>query len=161
MRFKYVWRMVLWLPVVIVKLIYFLMGLIIVPLFMATGSKLPDMWRVGKGRPYTIWEAAIRNPVGGFGYIFEPPIYWNTEGIHDPDRWLANVAEEHPDLRKKEKNTIYRWRWTGWMISYRRVWLWNETHYGEIYFGWKLGSDPDQLDFATSFRPYVKGWWKK
>lgn len=132
----------LWIPVILVKIVLALLGLVLVPI---TSSR-SGMYRRGINRPNTYWERAIRNPVGGFGYLLKHPKEYGQYGVHDPDKWILR----NTDTRR----SVFRWRWSGWMVSYRRVWKHANNRYSEIYIGWKLGSAPDwaELDFAMQYR---------
>ena len=132
---------VLWLPVALLKVGLILAGLIVVPLALLRG-RLPSLYQAGPGRPVTFWELAIRNPVGGFDYLIDPP--------YDFEQW-GEVLE----ATVTEKRLQVRVRFAGFLVSLRLLWRYNEDKYGELYVGWKLGSRRDALDFALSLRPWA------
>ena len=124
-----------------VKAFLVLVGFVVVPLSFWRGRALPDLFQIGRNRPDTIWEAAIRNPVGGFGWIVP----------HPPEIEVRQWGEiEEPTA----EGPWFQWRirGCGWLSSIRFVWRYSDKRYGEFYLGWKLLSDPPELDFAMSPR---------
>ena len=128
------------LPIVAaVKVILVLAGLVLVPLTPSESG----LYRRGKSRPNTWWERAIRNPVGGFGFLIRHPTSVHTYG------W--KLVEPHQSARR----FLWRFKTSGVMCSIRLVWKYSATRYGECYLGWKLDSAPPELDFALSLRPWA------
>jgi hypothetical protein len=128
------------LPLVaVIKVVLVLAGLVAVPFTSATSG----LFRAGANRPHTYWERAIRNPVGGFDHLVPHPESFETEGA-DPI-----------EPTKQHRRFAWRARHSGWLSSLRLVWRYNDTKYGELYIGWKLGSNPPLFDFALSLRPYA------
>lgn len=133
----------LWLPVMAVHAVLWLAGLVIVP---ATFPRLPSLYVIAPGRPHTIWEAAIRNPVGGFRWLF----------AHPPADQVRTWGTENPEPTAQSRRFAWRFRLSGWMSSLRLVWRYSAGRYGELYVGWKLLSDPPPLDFGVSLRPWAR-----
>lgn len=125
------------IPVAAIKIVLVLLGVIVVPLTFQRG--LPSLYRIGVGRPHTMWEAIVRNPVGGFGWLITHPATYATYGA---------VQEPHLTTAR------FQWRLRNyrWLSSLRLVWKYSDTRYGELYVGWKLGSAPPELDLALSVR---------
>ena len=151
-----------WLPVIVIKFVLIIMGLIIVPFYMGVLKKNPPgLWRHGMGRPYTVWEAAIRNPVGGFDHLIIHPMEYKviTNLAQHPINGFDNIEMEAIPMIKAGQKFAWRFRYAGILSSLRLVWLYPGkyvSHYGELYIGWKLGSNPPLLDFALSFRPWAR-----
>ena len=134
----------LWAPVIAVKVGLILLGLLIVPFYLKVLYRdPPNIWRFGVGRPLTVWEAAIRNPVGGFDYLITPPLGYQTYG----------TSPIEPTLQSSR--LAYRFRIKRLYSSLRLVVRYSNTKYGECYIGWKLGTTSGLLDFALSLRPYA------
>ncbi len=129
-------------PLVVVKIILTLLGLIIVPVGMKT--KVPRLYRASEGRPWTFWEMAVRNPVGGLDYLLNHPADYLTYGYEPLEPTL------------QDRRFAWRVRQSGVLVSFRCVWRYSAEKYGELYVGWKLGSEPPKLDFATSLRPWAE-----
>lgn len=128
----------LWPLIMAVKVALVLVGLV------AVRYTDPDrgMWRRGFGRPDTWWERAIRNPVGGFDHMIRHPDSYNQWG----------EVREAPFTLKRFQ---WRVRYSGLLVSVRLLWQYNHERYGELYVGWKLGSNTPLLDFAMSLRPWA------
>ena len=132
----------LWIPVIAIKIVLVAAGLIIVPIGLRR-DRLPPLYR---GSPATFWNLAIRNPISGFGWYFDQPDGFSVKTNFGSD------LESRP-LRDAGQKSAYRWRWAGWKVSYRYLRLLKGgDRYLEVYFGWKLGSQPVELDFATQLR---------
>jgi len=139
---KMILAILLLVPVAVIKVILILLGLVIVPFAFWRGKALPDMYRIGINRPYTVWEAMIRNPVGGFGWLLEHP---EPEQV----RTYGEVLEPSNIIKPLQA----RFRHAGLFCSIRLLWQYpGYKHYGELYLGWKLLSAPPELDFALSAR---------
>ena len=138
-------------PVAIVKIVFVGLGLIVVPFAMSPwtihgwAGTLPKAFLIAPNRPYTIWEAAVRNPVGGLDHLITPPATY--------DQW-GEVKE--PTVTRKSFQ--WRIRFSGVLVSFRMLWRDSDTKYGEMYLGWKLGSVPGTLDFALSVPPLCR-WY--
>ncbi len=142
----------LWAPVSLAKAVLVVLGLPVVYFGLKAG-KVPSLWRKGHNRPNTWAELAIRNPVGGFGYLIDHPeafIEW------------GEILEPH----KTDKRFQIRFRQAKLLSSVRFVVKYTNTKYGEVYWGWKLGSwqatknkykdeTLPELDFAMSIRPFA------
>ena len=137
-----------WVPVIILKVILILIGLPLLAIVFWLDKDIPSLYRQGVGRPLTWWELAIRNPVGGFGFILLGRYPKRPYTIHQ----LGEVLE----ATEGSKRFQWRIRYKGILMSFRALWIYNASKYGEVYIGWKLGSSPDELDFALSFRPYAQ-----
>ena len=136
---------VAWIPSLLVKGILYLLGFIIVPVCFKLKLDLPKVYRGTPGRPHTIWELAVRNPVDGFKRLIDHPKRQEVKQKGD-------VEEPHLTDSKFQ----WRWRRWKWLSSIRLVWKYNQKRYGEFYFGWKLNSEPPDLDFGVQFRPFGK-----
>ena len=135
-----------WVPVALVKLALIVVGLPAVYIKRRRSgpeSMYDGLFRIEKKRPNTYWEAAIRNPVGGFGYLIDPPTEFATYGTHP--------------IEPTKQNSRFAWRFRHRKLlsSIRLVWRYSSKYYGELYLGWKLGSEPHQLDFGLSLRPFA------
>lgn len=151
---KIVAAIILLIPVAIIKAILVVVGLPVVYIKMKReGDMLKGLYQIGKGRPFTYHEAAIRNPVGGFGWLFE----------HPPEDDVGTYGEvrEPSDVKfvngAKVKVPMFQSRFRIYehdlMCSIRLLWIYpRRKHYGELYIGWKLLSAPPELDFALSPR---------
>ena len=118
-------------------------------------TKMRDgVYQIGVGQPFTYWEAAIRNPVGGFGWLIDHP-------PRDEVKTYGEVREpSHIKFVNGAKIPVphFQWRFRhhGLMCSIRLLWIYpRRNHYGELYLGWKLNSAPPELDFAMSPRPWA------
>jgi len=136
---KILLSIVLWIPVIVIKLVLVVLGLGIVPI----SSKTSGLYRAGTGRPVTYWERAVRNPVGGFDYLLKHPDTSKTYGYV--------LMEPH----QMANSFVWRFKVAGVLSSVRMVWKYSKTRYGECYLGWKIDSAPPQLDFALSLRPWA------
>ncbi len=132
---------VLLLPVAVVKIILIVVGLIAVPITSPTSG----LYRAGPGRPMTYWERAIRNPVGGFGWLIPHPPSTLTKTYGS----VSEPTSESPRFQWRFKRSRFP------LCSFRVVWRYSAAKYGECYVGWKLDSAPPELDFALSLRPYA------
>ena len=108
----------------------------------------------------TWWWYAIRNPVEGWKKIFKHPERftefnrWETfHGASNSPRPPVEPMESLPMLEAGITKWT-RWRRSGWRLSYRKLVVppTGEPQYREIYFGWKLGTSPPDLDFAMQYR---------
>ena len=133
---KILLSILLLLPVAVVKVLLVILGLVLVPVTPASTG----LYRAGSGRPNTYWERAIRNPVGGFGWLLRHPNSWKVFG---------SVSEPTPDGPRFQ----WRFRIAGILCSLRLVWRYSREKYGEMYLGWKIDSAPPEFDFALSLRP--------
>jgi len=125
------------LPVASIKIVLVILGLVLVPIT----NQVRGLYRKGIGRPDTYWERAIRNPVGGFGWLIK----------HPPTRKITTRGSvQEPGSTTKRVQA--RLRYSGLLVSVRLLWKYSEEHYGEMYLGWKLRSAPPELDFALSLR---------
>ena len=132
-----------WPPVAALKIVLIIAGLVIVPVGLLFNC-LPDMYQVGKNRPRTFWELALRNPVGGFNFIWERP-----EHVCQ----LGKIIEA-PYTTKRIQ---FQAQAANQFSSLRCLWKYNEERYGEFWFGWKLDSPKHEgMDFSLQFRPWAK-----
>lgn len=138
--------LVIWPAALATKLILLLLGIPGVAIKRALGLSMKrGVYQVADGRPDTYWEAAIRNPVGGFDFLIDHPPPYTIEQRGD--------VKEPGDTHRKFQ---WRLRWSGVLVSVRFVWKYSSSRYGELYLGWKLLSEPPKLDFASSIRPWAK-----
>jgi len=137
---KILLSILLWVPVAAIKIILVAAGVFIVPLRIDSERGLPKLYWIGAARPYTVWEAAFRNPVGGFGRLIDHP-----DGDYTTYGSVEEPTATGPWFQK-------RFNIHGYYSSLRLVWRYSKTHYGELYIGWKLGSAPPEFDFALSPR---------
>lgn len=131
-------------PVAAIKIILIPIGLVVVWVKMIYLQRDMEhgLYQIEKGRPFTYWEAAIRNPVGGFNFLIKHPDNYDTYGkVYEP----------------RLTTDRFQWRFNHYKLlcSLRLVWKYSGTRYGELYLGWKLGSAPPELDFALSLRPWA------
>ena len=108
----------------------------------------------------TWWWYAVRNPVEGWKKVFKHPERftefnrWETfHGASNSPRAPVEPMESLPMLEAGITKWT-RWRRSGWRLSYRKLVVppTGEPQYREIYFGWKLGTSPPDLDFAMQYR---------
>jgi len=130
----------LWIPVALLHVLLIVLGWILIPVFLKT--RMPDIY---DGLPATYTNLAWRNPVSGFRNLVEHPDKYKTYGS------VVEPTADGPRLQIRFNNA-------GLLSSLRVVWRYNSKHYGEFYFGWKLGSEPPALDFGMSFPPLCR-WW--
>jgi len=161
-----------WIPLIAIKLVLVLLGLIMVPVCLGTtggeftgmfwlwgndeSKGVPDWWlNNASNKWYTrhwprFWWYAVRNPVNNLRYLFEDReaniTGWGPQSL------------EASDLIRDKRQSAYRWAYSGPFAGYRRVWI-NEQpsggepgKYSEIWFGWKLSSDVPGLGFTTQVR---------
>ena len=127
-----------------VKILLTLLGLLVVPIGFWTGH-MPRLYRGTPGRPDTIWELAVRNPVDGLKRVIPHPETFSEAG---------NGLLESRQMVDARRYGAWRWRRSGALASLRCIWIYpGAHHYGELYVGFKLGSEPPDLDFALSLRP--------
>jgi hypothetical protein len=146
--------LVTWPLAITLKIKLVLLGFLVIPVYKAFGAveHLPRIYRSTRGI-HTFWETAIRNPVDGFKFIIKHPDWRTVREISN----LGTVPDmEHKYLRREGRRFAWRIRYSGWLTSLRLAWIWNESKGGELYFGWKLWSEHEALDFAMSLRPYTK-----
>ena len=132
-----------WIAMIPIKAVLFVAGIVIVPSHFWFKTPLPKLYQRTPGRPNTIWELMIRNPVDGLKRVIKHPDSFSEKGMTEPG----------PTYH--DKSFAWRWRRHKWLSSIRLVWRYNSKKYGEFYLGWKLGSEPPDLDFAISLRPYA------
>lgn len=167
-------RPLLWIPMLALKATVVLLGLVAVPLMLATRNKPAWLWRpwynprTGLDVPswFTrsrFWWNAIRNPANG---LRSYP--WITVKIdQEKVRSKSNGLPTNPyPLRKKNRRVGWFYAWHG---VYSGLWvcvLWNRTHHMKLRFGWKILPDDateveawrrDGAGFAMAFIPYRKG----
>lgn len=171
----------LWIPLVLVKLLLALAGLFIVPLALATQSMgfhtdldtekhwpdifwwwgndeehCPEWWlahaaegkagKIAKWFP-RFWWYAIRNPVNNLRFIFKDP-----EHVNEDTNWTHGDPMEAQQMLQHGQSVAWRYRWSGWMSGYRRVWLHSHGKYSEFWIGWKLHSSVPGLGFSMQYR---------
>ena len=136
----------LWLPVAAFHIVAIIAGIIfIVPVGLKFG--MPRLYRAGANVPWTYWEMAWRNPVSGFRWLVKHPDKYKTYGS------AVEPKADGPRFQARFNNS-------GYLSSLRVIWRYTDFHYGEFYFGWKLGSEPPALDFGMSFPPICR-WWAR
>lgn len=164
-----------WIPMLAVKLVLMLLGLVVVPLALTTRyltaspvydenhwpgifwlwgndeEGCPQWWRERKHpwyiRPwYRFWWYAIRNPANNLRFCFQDP-----EEFHAETNWSMDSMEA-AQMQKASQSMAYYWRWHKWKSCYRRVWLNGNLNYSEIWFGWKIGSPVPGCGFTSQVR---------
>jgi len=169
------WRKALyilsWLPVIAVKLVLILLGLVAVPLMLAIhdvdgkwpsrGDWLwlwgndeegcPDWWlRMAETKGGFIarvprwWWFAVRNPVGNHRFLLR-----DREAAYSGN-WATRDMEAQ-DLIRAGITSAWRWAYNGVFAGYRKVWLSGDT-YSEFWIGWKVGSRVPGMGFALQWR---------
>ena len=133
----------LWLPVLFIEFLLWPLCAVVVTLTIPFGrSAVPKIFRndQSRGRPFTWTEMVLRNNSDGWKKMVEhPPIEEIIE---------RGTTEPGPTYH----NGHFRWRWRRWrwLSSFRMVWVYpGRKRYGEWYIGWKLNSEPPDLDFAS------------
>jgi len=166
-----------WIPFAIAKVVLALLGLPLC-LLLTTGKRPRWLFIYHGGIPIegwwwtyrnnseksrwflTWWWYAIRNPVEGWKKVFKHPERftefnrWETvHGASNSPRPPVEPMESLPMLEAGITKWV-RWRRSGWRLSYRKLVVppTGEPQYREIYFGWKLGTSPPDLDFAMQYR---------
>ena len=166
-----------WIPLAIIKLILFIVGLFFIPLFLINRNQYkyeldgryfssmwwlwdnkeegcPDWWiKKSKQKNWVAktfprwWWFAIRNPVNGFRYIFK------DRQLYAIETNVEGESIEPEELIKQQLTSGYMWRSSGPFGGYRKVWLSDEPGlYSEIWFGWKVGSEVDGMGFTMQVR---------
>lgn len=144
-----------WIPWVAVKLVLMALGVVVVPFGLATG-KWWKLYEATEGRPVTFWELVFRNPVDGMKRYIKHP-YIEPGEKHSKLVLESGFIPEDEKWNKFPDYFFWRWRRYKWMASFRMVWIYpGHKYYGEFYFGWKLNSEPPDLDFAMSPRILAK-----
>lgn len=139
---KLLLSIILWVPIAGLHILFILLGVVFLyPLILI--GRIPRIYQASPVRPQTYWEMAWRNPVSGFRYLVASPKDYKTYGA---------VVEPTPGGPRFQ----VRFNHHKLLSSLRCVWRYTDKHYGEFYFGWKLGHDP--LDFGMSFPPICR-WW--
>lgn len=169
-----------WLPMLLIKLGLFVVGLVLIPLGFLTQRmtlvavdehhwpELLWLWgndEDGLGPDWWLKKAATK---GWFIRTF--PRYWwlafrNTTNnmrylfkdyplstCHVETDWSLNNPMEAAWLKKAGKQSAYRWVWKKWKAGYRRVWLNDDARYSELWIGWKIGSDVPGCGFTLQPR---------
>jgi hypothetical protein len=162
-----------WIPVIILKALAALLGLIMVPICLGTvdgeftglfwlwgndEEGCPEWWleRAADGKAGKVaqwfprfWWYAIRNPVNNSRFIFKEPkrIVINYHG-----NWRLQMPMEPQQLLDAGQGMAYLWRAAGPFAGYRRVWLNGDDRYSEVWIGWKVGSLVPGMGFATQVR---------
>lgn len=96
------------------------------------------------------WWFSIRNATNNIRYLFDDTKPFKTIG------WQGEVMEAHTLIAAGVKSAS-RWRYRGLMAGYRKVWLNKDGEtYGEMWFGWKVGSKVPGLGFTTQVRLKAK-----
>ena len=121
------------------------------PLYGNQEEGCPDWWlKMDKPAIKDVfprwWWFVIRNPLNNLRYLFDDSKPFTKYG------WQPEKLEA-TDLIAAGVTSATLWRCRGMMAGYRRVWLNKDGTYGEMWFGWKVGSVVPGLGFATSFRP--------
>jgi len=169
------------IPMVLIKIAGVLLGLIMVPIALATqhmtvvpgdhSKHWPDFlwvwgndeegcpeWWLKREHPWFIrywprfWWFAVRNPFNNFRFVFTDVNTWR-----DLDRletnWSIDVPMEAGNiLALTGQDSAYRYVRKDWKCGYRRVWLNGDGKYSEFWIGWKLGSPVPGLGFAMQLR---------
>jgi hypothetical protein len=167
MRIRKLFYILTWIPVIVIKLVLVLAGLLVVPLAIMTGwPKLfwlwnnaeegcPDWWHnVAKDKGGFIarfpqfWWFAIRNPVNNMRFVFKDREA-NIRG-----NW-AGERMEAQDLLDVGRRKAYRWSYNGMFASYRRVWL-HDFHSSESEFG--LPKAQQIVYGAKAYSEFWIGW---
>jgi hypothetical protein len=143
----------LWIPLLAIKLALVILGLVVVPiaLLMKADMKTLPIWGNREGvlsfcKGTDFWSYAITNPVNNLRYLFDEPIY------QEESNWHPELQMEAPEMIVAGRAMAYRYRWSGWMSGYRRVWLNSNDRYSEFWIGWKLGSGVPGLGFTSQLR---------
>lgn len=167
-----------WIPIIIIKLVLTLLGLIVVPIALATQHMTlgksdldhwpdfawlwgndeegcPDWWLKRAEQEWftrywpRFWWYAVRNPVNNWRFLFKD-VPLESCGLET--NWSAEQPMEAPWMLRAGRQMAYRWVWNSWWAGYRRVWLHGPDKYSEVWIGWKLGSKVPGLGFALQFR---------
>lgn len=157
-----------WIAPALVKLALVILGLVVVALaIVAYGHDSDDwpkflgpwanrenasapQWFAGKRpsfRKSWVWFA-IRNPANGMRYWFK-----DRTDLHTDTNWPGDgTPMEARQMLARRVRVAWRWRWSGPFAGYRRVWINDNGHYSEIWFGWKIGSGVPGLGFTSQVR---------
>ncbi len=162
-----------WIPLLIIKLILAIFGLIWVPVCLGTTNGdfsgmfwlwgndeegCPEWWltRCANGEEGKVaewfprfWWYAIRNPVNNFRFLFDDR---ELAQCHIETNWHVTVPMEAKQLLDAAQPSAYLWIWSGPFAGYRKVWLVDSQRYSEIWFGWKLASKVPGLGFTAQMR---------
>lgn len=163
---------VLWIPAFLIKIVLAVLGTVVVPLALAfkVDMKTLPIWGNREGVEAWFFKSAAngeegkiaewfprfwwhwwRNPVNNVRYWFE-----DVETCNVKTNWDFSIPMEAQQLIDKNRRMAFAWRWSGWKVGYRRVWLNDNLHYSEVWFGWKLTSRVPGLGFTSQWRPKRK-----
>lgn len=161
-----------WIPVILIKLLLAIVGLLAVLIGLAFGKQSESwpklLWIWGNNEEgYPEWAKkqdigawhwyAIRNPVNNMRYIFE------DRAAHISGNWTEPQMEAQ-DLIDRRMRRAYRWSYNGLFAGYRKIWLtkpyYNDNHlqqeYSEMWIGWKIGSTVPGMGFTMQYRRNVE-----
>ena len=158
--------LVVWPVFVVLKFIFWLLGLVLVPLsFLGDGLERPPrlLWLWGNdevgfrnedfgGYGEMLWDRMMRNPVGNSKYflewLFGDPQQFEQFGVA---RMLANHVDGVDPL--ESDGFLWRWRQKGVLSSFRMTFgRARPEGKREIYIGFKLGSSVPGIGFTFQFR---------
>lgn len=178
-RFIKALHIISWVLIGSVKLGLAILGLFVVPFALIpkdwprwawvwgnNEEGVPDWWMNGVLFDNIIaryfprwWWYAIRNPVNNSRFIFK-----DRDAALETNWTTGSQPMEPQKMIDVGVVMAYRWAWNGPFAGYRKVWLndaknWSlvsreptPTHYSELWFGWKLGSDVPGLGFTAQVR---------
>jgi len=141
----------LWVPLIAIKwLLIWPVTFVVVSIMWlqrVPHEAWPKFFRNDNHRPFTYHEMVFRNFAEGVKRIFR----------HPPEAEVKEAGRTEPGPTYHPKHFAWRWRRYGMASSIRLVWVYPfRKYYGELYLGFKLNSEPPDLDFATSLRPFAK-----
>ena len=167
-------RPLLWLPMAALKGALVLLGLVAVPLMLATRNRPAWLWRpwynprTGLDVPswFTgsrFWWNAVRNPANGLRTY-----PWITVKIDPNDVGSrSNGLPTNPGpLRMVGRRVAWLYAWDGIYSGFWLCVLWSKTRHMKIRLGWKILPEDsveieewrrDGAGFAMAFIPYRKG----
>ena len=164
-RFKKYLHVASWVPLLLLRLGIVLLGLVAVPIALSckqwprvlwvwgnAEEEVPVWWlKKSKGHWFTkmfpnFYWYAIRNPSNNLRYLFK------DREAQIETNWHYDEPMEARNMRNHNVAMAYRWAWSGPFAGFRQVWIKSETEYGEMWFGWKVGSNVPGLGFTSQLR---------
>ncbi len=164
-----------WIPMVLVKLVGWALGLIFVPIALQISGGNQDhwpgiLWLWGNEEDWDVpqwwytdcvhaknpirrwfpnwWWYAMRNTTNNMRYLFKDR---KRADIEWSGNWTS-ASMEPQDLIENGVAEAHRWIYSGPYAGYRKVWLNGNNKYSEFWIGWKLGSTVPGLGFTGQWR---------
>jgi len=169
-----------WIPVGIVNIVLWILGVPIVAWYardaMDTWPRWTWIWqndgdasdpKLGaSGHDVPWWYYKKYGPEGEgwspwrlrFAYMaIRNPVNNHRFLFEDVTSWRVSgdaraFDTEGSDLVRLGIHSAAGWRYTGWIAGFKRTWLNSSSKYSEFYIGWKVGSGVPGLGFTFQLR---------